>query len=337
MTMNKKALFLILITVIISSCSIFKRDDSTQEIQKIYVASVDKGLGADSIPAAKFHKAMNLAAMLSGKYELIPPYRIDSIYNIFEKEGENPRAIDIGRKANADKIMFAKMNRLHNMLRIDITLFSTENDEDIKNGKGYEALNFYDLKENEMLIDPSLLKATQRAFADVTDDSLMFDNLSESYRIYPAPTIVISGIAYIGMKDSTEWDIFNDRVISSYDACETILEETRKSNNFVTYDIATRDSIYAMFNLFGIENYMPPTNIEIEALRKLEVEYFISGKIKFSKNEADVNLMLFKITKAGQKMIKQTKATLYDDSTEEYRKLLRKLTNDLIDISDNKN
>ncbi len=331
---NPAKIILILALILFTSCSIFKDTDKEDKKEKIYVASVSKGLGADSISTSKFHKAMNLVAMLSGKYELIPPDRIDSVYNIFEMEGIRPRAIDIGRKAEADKIMFARMNRLHNMLRVDITLFGTKNEDKINEGKGYQLMNFYDLKANEMLIDPSLLIATQRAFADVMNDSLMFDELSDSYRVYPVPTLVISGMAYIGRKDSTDWDIYNDRVISSYDACETIFEEARKSNDFVVYDLATRDSIYAMFNMFGIENYMPPTNIEIESLRKLETEYFISGKIKFGKNNADLQLMLFKITDSSQEMIKKTEGTLNNDSTEEYRKLLKKLTRELLEFSE---
>jgi hypothetical protein len=330
--MNYIKIFLLSAVLLVSSCSLFQRGGTDEnKKEKIYVASVYKGRGADSIPTTKFHQAMNYAAMLSGKYELIPPAYVDSVFTAFELKGKKPTAIEIGRKVDSDKILFASLSRLHNMLRVDLQIFNTDDEEKTSTGKGYELMNFYDLKSNEMLIDPSLLKATQRAFADVTGDSLMFDSKTGSYRVYPATSLVISGIAYVGMPDTTDWQLYRNRVISSYDAAETIFEVMRDKPNYITYDIPTRDSIYAMFNMFGIENYMPPTNIEVEALRKLEVDYFISGKISFKKDSAILNLMLFKITPSGQNMVKTVSGTLSEDNTEEFRELLRRKVNELIE------
>lgn len=316
---------IVILLVFTVSCSIFKDKDSKSSRKKIYVASVQKGLGGDSISPAKFQKAMNVAAMLSGKYELISPQKVDSVILYYNNKGVKPQAIDIAEDVDADNILFAKVNRLHNMLRVDLTLINTDNTDKSSTGKGYDLMNFLDLQTNNMLLDPSLLTATQRAFADAVKDTLLYDTLDGRYRVYPSPVMVISGLAYVGMVDSTDWKIFNDRVISSYDACETIFEQARQSNEYVVYDLETRDSIYAMFNLFGIENYMPPTNIEIETLRKLEVDNFISGRLEFLTDSIEIELYNFKITKSGQKLIREAKGTISEDNTETLRKKIKKL------------
>lgn len=330
--------YIFIVFIIFISCKTVDNNSNENQpknnvntLQTIYIANVQKGLGADSIPTYKFHKAMNLAAYLTGRYQLLPPKRVDSAVKFFEIQNKKPRALDIANFLNVDKIMFAKLNRLNNMLRVDITLFPTNDTAKITEGKGYDLMNYLDLKTNKMLIDPNLLRATQRAFADAVNDSLIYDTLKGKQKVYPVPTLVISGIAYISNSDSSKWQIYNDRVISSFDICETIFEESRNSQKFVTYDLETRDSIYALFKLYGIENYMPPTNIEVETLRKMEVEYFISGRIEFFEKEANIKLMLFKITSKSQELINQVEGTIKEDKTEKIRKKIRDLTNKLLE------
>jgi hypothetical protein len=215
------------------------------------------------------------------------------------------------------------------MLRVDMTSIYAKDTSIKAAGVGYASLRYKRMKDEKMLYDPELLTATMRAFAVVQNDSSLFKN-SDSNWVKPVPTLMIGGINYINSNELPAWDIFLHKEVSSYDAVETIFDEIRLSNDFAVYDIQTRDSVYALFNLVEIENYMSPTASEIKSLSKMEVGYYITGNLERSEIGALLDLYLCQITKSHLEIIKKKTLVVKEDSEKEFREIIRKAARAII-------
>lgn len=299
----------------------------------LIIGDVRKGIGADSIPAYKFNQAMLLAVTAADNYELIPESKTDSLYDI-SKDNEMS-IMEAAMKLDADKIIFGRLDRLHNIIRVDIKMVDPH-DSTINNGTGYDLLNFVDVERDERMIDPGILAAAQRAFAQATGDTNMYADAPGTMRVFPADPLVVAGLGFIGQPDTTMWDIYNSREVNSFSVVESIFEAASRSDNYVVYDTDTRDSVYALFNMYGIENYMAPTTYEVEALRKMQVKYFISGSIQFFDDRAEINIILFEIKPVGQKRIAGVEGELRKDSISALNKKIKQLTYELLNIPEEK-
>ena len=302
---------------------------NAQPREKILIGNVQKGLGADSIPAVKFSQALKLATTVTEKYELIDQNKIDSLYDVYNSDKLNVlQAADL---LNADLIIFGRLDRLHNLLRVDIKLVDPA-DSSISKGTGYDLLNFVDMKKNERMIDPGILAATQRAFAQAKNAPLLYDDAPGTMKVYPTSTLVVAGLGFVGQKDTTKWDIYNNKEVNSFSVVESIFEAASKYDKYTVYDTDTRDSLYALFNLYGIENYMSPTTYEIDALRKMQVDYFVTGRIEFETDSADIKMVLFRIDSMGQTPVREVNGVLREDKVKTMNKTIRKLTYKLLKL-----
>lgn len=297
----------------------------------LLIGNIKLGQKAEIIKATKVEAALNLAAGLSGKYVLIPTILRDSVAVLLSKDGVKPQINILSDTLGADKIVFVLVSRIENMLRVELNLVDAKNTSDRNLGEGFASIH-YMFSDSVLLVDLALLQAVQRAFAVAVKDSNLYANCEESFRVFPAPTLIIGGLDY---KENPsyfpKWDLFDRPIVSSYDAVESIFEQAKESSKYVVYDIATRDTIYALFNLYIIENHKPPSYLEIEVLDNFLVRRYITGTFTQQKNSADIELVLYEIIGGKLKPIKSEKGIIQKDDLMEFRRVLKDLTKKLLD------
>lgn len=299
---------------------------------KIFIAQIDYGPKANVITDDKVEAAMFLACKMTKSFELIPSDISDSVIKQMNENKQKTTAMNVAKELNADRIYFIRISRLENILRADISSTNTKNGKKVRNGTGYAFVNFHDKTTDQPLYDPSLLKAIQRALATAENDSLMFDSAEGPFKVYPAASLVIGGIDIRDNPKFDRWNLFDKKLTTSFDASEVIFETSKNSHSYVAYDMSSRDSIYALFNMHIVENYRPPTSHEMEALSKLQVEYYITGLMQRSEQGATIELYLCKIKDKSLNIIRQENATVEKDEIEALRKVVRELTAKLLDI-----
>jgi hypothetical protein len=297
----------------------------------ILVASVKANDKAKAITDTKVEAAMDIIAGLSRKYSIVPAKVRDSIVGKLKSEGIEPTAERVARELNAGRILFFNISRLENILRVDVSEAMTGQPSKTSDGTGYAALRYRHMADEEIVYDPPLLEAMQRAFALAEKDSFMFAYVDKEFRVLPAETMVIGGLdfqddQYIEPK----WEIFDKKEVNSYDASETIFSAARDNPKYVVFDIATRDSAYALFNMHMVENYRPPTNYEINALNKLEIKYYITGIIKRTADGANITLHLCRIGENNLNIVNSVSGTITEDKVAGLRKVLMELTAKLL-------
>lgn len=306
---------------------------SQEHKEKFFVAKIEFGSNIENLSETKVEAALNLIQRLTNRFELIPNDIRDSIAKIIESEGKLPTVLEIGKRTNATRALFLKINRLANILRVDISTYNFFDSSSIW-GKGYAPIHYRLKEKNEPLYDPALISATQRAIADLFRDSLMFWGLSGSFKVKPAPTLVVASIHYIESDSLRKWEIFRKRQVSSFFAVELIFEEARLSNDFVVFDTETRDSVYALHNFFEPENFSAPSPIEIWALYNLEVDFLLTGELFTEANSVKIRLYLCKIDKDGLIIEKQAEEILPEDDLEKFSQTLKLLTSKLLKIGE---
>jgi hypothetical protein len=233
---------------------------------------------------------------------------------------------------SANYIAYINVNKFKNIIRTDITLLSGKEFANKSTGAGYAFVNYRDSSDANLVYDPSLTLSIQRAFAVAVKDSNMFSKVARP--IYPAKTLVISGIEFKNNPDYPRWDLFTNEVANSYFLIESIFHEASKSKRYVTFDFETRDSIYATFNFYSPENYKAPDQMELYALRQFEVQTFITGSFKRFDGGAELILVHEEFSNEGLSEINRVRGVLQTDSKLDLEKFVEKLTNELLKIED---
>ncbi len=311
------------------------KDSTKVPLLNVIVGKVQMGPGADSVSTFKFEAAFNLALGMSQKYRLISMEYRDSVINAMQAENQNINMLDVAKNCNADVIAVANIGILKHMMRVELTLADITNKINYK-GIGYDLLHYRKLDEKP-LYDPALVKATQRAISKAIENDNLYENAPEGFNIRPAAPLVVGGIEFINEVPTQDslmtWDLFDKKIVNSFDLCETVFEKATESNIYAAYDLDSRDSLYAMLKLFGTENYTPPSSIELFGLAKIEVEYYISGKFTQLPFAARLELVLYRLNAQGGIFEEHTvKGLLKEDNIDELRKLAKKLTGELLDI-----
>lgn len=304
-----------------------------QNAISIYLlGNISFGYGATKISTQKVDAALNLAFLLTDKHFFVPINIRDSVALLLKNDGKSPTVINIAETLKVDYVVFAHVNQIQNMLRVDITLVNIKNDTEKFEGEGYSLIHFMK-DENVPLYDPSLLSACQRALANALKDTNLYANADENFRVKPVPTLVIGGIEYINNPQYLpKWNIFERNIITAYDAIENIFEEARKSKDYVIYDTPSRDTIFALFNLLIVENYRPVSYHEIDALEKFGVKYYIHGKLTRKKDFSEVELSLSEIKNTNLMVLKTLTEVLPEDNMEQFRAILKEMTGKLLGI-----
>ena len=318
----------IILTYLVSSFLAYANDSIPNGL---LIAKIELSPALAGVSETKIEAAVNLAAISSKKYYLISREARDSIVQQTKTESSNPSILNIARSLDASRILFIKVNRIENMLRIDLQSVQTDSGNISHYGFGYANLWLRNKENNDILYDPALLVAFQRAFA-AAEDSTMFKNAEPGFIVFPAKTLAIGSIYYLENKGPAHWDIFNDKIVGSFEAVETIFDEAKHSDIYVVYDIPSRDSIYANFRLYMVENYTATSSAEIEALLHFSVDSFISGTLTGNGNNINLSLTLYSSAGNSYLPIKTEEGIIKSDSKKEYLSLIRKLTMKLLDI-----
>jgi len=295
------------------------------------IGSIKLGQKTELVTPLKVEAAVNLATGITGKYILIPTVLRDSLAKMMTNDGIKPQLDKVADSIGANKIIFILVSRIQNMLRVELNLVDVKVTTNRNIGEGFASIHYMQ-NDSTQLVDPALLEATQRAFAVAIQDSNIYADCDSSFRIFPAPTMIIGGLDY---RDNPnyfpKWDLFERPIVSSYDAVESIFEQAKNSPNYVVYDIPTRDSIYTIFNLYVIENHKPPSITEIEALDNFLVRRYITGTFTKQQKNAEIELILNEIVNGRLKPIKSEKGILHKDDLMEFRNVLKEMTKKLID------
>ncbi len=330
--MIRRSIILLVFTIcgLFPASRLYSQADSLRR-QYVLIADIQVAKHLAGISVYKVEAALNLACELSGKYRLVPLSARDSIVEKFSKEGKEPTVALIAGHLKVDRIIFLDINSIGNMLRVSLSGVNTRDSSDMR-GTGYSQIRYREEKTNKVVYDPTLLAATQRAFADMEKDSLMYDGAEGGYRVFPAKTLVIGGIEFQDDTLQRKWDLFEERTVVSYDAIENIFQEAFKSSKYVVYDTDTRDSIYSYFKLFLVENFNPPNKAEIEALSKFEVDYYLTGVFKRVSSGAIIEMYLCSIIGTDLHIIKKEMDVLANDSKVAFAEVMRKMTKKLLEI-----
>ncbi len=307
-------------------------DLSASPKKNIMIANAEYSKTLKHLSPYKFEAALDITCRLSGNYNLISAKIRDSVSVFLAQSGAEPTALEVANNLRSDGIIFSNLNVIGNMLRVDLMMVETNSNKNKYKAFGYGSVSIRNSKDDSMIYDPAILAATQRAFAALMKDSLMFDKSDDVRKVYPARSLIIGGLFYITDKEQKEWDLFSNKELSSYDACETIFRSALPSKKYIAYDIETRDTIYSLFGLKTVENFNPVSAYELKALTHFDVESFITGTFKKVAEGVEIELVLYDIVKGNLVQLKAEKGLLRNDSIIEYRKVLQELTAKILDL-----
>lgn len=309
------------------------KDDTLSNKSRIMLANVKYYKGIDEhVTDFKVDAALNLAAKFSKKYVLVPLKVRDSVAAEMRDSAKKPTVLNVAKNLDVDELLFVLVNKLQNMVRVEITIKSVEDTTKESAGVGYSLLHYMKLQDDKPLYDPTLLEAIQRAFARAEGDTMMFADAPGSFRVLPAKTLVIGGLMYRDDKSLDEWELFDTKEISSYDAAEAMFDAARESEKYAVYDIPSRDTLYTLFNLYGVENFNAPSSYEIMALSEMDVQRYITGVFERVKKGAEIKLYLCDFKNKSLDILKTAEGSISEDDIDEMRLEVKRLTRKLLGI-----
>ena len=119
-------------------------------------------------------------------------------------------------------------------------------------------------------------------------------------------------------------------MINSFEYSNIIYESAYKCPNYVIFDIDSRDGIYALFNLFLIENHIQPSYNELSALQRFNINYYITGKVERNLNGISITLMIKENKPNSNKIIKSVSDNVYENNINYVKNTLEKLAKKLL-------
>ena len=298
---------------------------------RIILAKIERGDSLNSLPNWKVDAAFSICSRMSPKIEFITEKErrdFRNKYLISEEAGSN--FMLYYDSLNAHYAAILRINKIENILGVNLTLQSAIDSIPILNGQGWAEIRYKESEGGKDVIDPTLLQGLQRAMARAFGDSLYWADLDSSLRVFPHSTIVVGGLKYINNDKLRPWNLFDEEITSAYDATETMYRELRSSGKFVCYDIATRDSLYSLNKMYGVENYDAPTQFEIKVLFDFKVQYYITGEFEHLPEGGRLKIYFCRIGQNGINIINSLEKILKEDDKEQYRKLLRQMISELI-------
>jgi hypothetical protein len=331
---NQVILVVILLLGFIVSSKLFAADnrkENPKSAYRILISNINVGKNFSETNQQKVLAAINLAASLTGNHRILSTTVVDSIIKLRTDAKLSVDADTIAKLLDADYILYAVANKFVNIVRVDLVLKSKKANDTLLNGSGYDNISHKFEKTDSKIYDPALLSATQRAFCKVLRNNSLYDEVNDvELQKKPVPTISVGGLEYIDNSNLLKWDIFYNKVESSYDACEVIVETLNKSKKYAVFDIETRDSIFSLFRLYVLENYNAVTDNELDAIQKFDVQYYVTGKLIRNQNGALLQLYMMRLKDGKYYFISDVEETITEDKTENYRNVLRALVNELL-------
>ena len=311
-----------------SNTSAIKKDTSKPTIM---IAEVMLGNEMPLQLIAKTDAAMAIALGAADKFRYIPFSARDSVAGVFKSLNAEPTAYNVGQEIKAEVIMFIHMRQLGNLLRVDIQAKTGVDYKESVSGVGLALLRYRD-SANAIVYDPTIVEAIQRAMCAITGDSNLYAHVEDSsYIVFPAEPLVFLNMKFDNTKQKSAWAIFQDNEVNSFYALQTLFEAATSLKHVIPIDLDTRDSVYALKQIYGVENYVQSTKEELKVLYDVGFLYAMSGSIEKTSDGADITLTLFEITSQSTlKKVKSLTAGYSDDTLEGFRKTAMKLLRRLL-------
>lgn len=298
-------------------------DKNQVNYKKILISQINISKFLPDVSQDKLLAAATLATTFTDNYRIIKSEIADSINRIYIQD-KSKNLDSIVRTFGIDYYLYCSLNRFENMVRIDLVLKSLKTGDSIKKGIGYANRKFKMKEGDASISDPAILKAFQAAFAAAVGDTNLYMNLPEKVlRVKPAPTLSIGSMEFKDKEFRKQWNLFEDKLANSYDACEVMFEEANKSPDYVTYDIPTRDTMYTKFKFYLIENYNAVTNFELDILQKFDISYCLTGQIERFEENAVITLNLLQLNAGKVFVVGSATETVPRDNIISFRDALR--------------
>lgn len=297
---------------------------------KLLITTVTKGRGADSIETQRILTATKLAVEMTKNYVVIP----DSISRKqVELSEANKNPDTLAKSLAVNNILSSFVGVFHNMMRAEITIKNLKTKKE-NHGFGYAPLRYS--KDGQKIYDVALVQSMQRALMNALSDSTLYAHQPKEYRTKPAESLVIGGFMFDDNNEPLIWKIFSNKSVSSYFASESIFQAAKEADNYAVYDLDTRDSMYAAFNLYLMENFTQPGKEEMKILKIFDVQNYIYGSIKRVDNHAEVRIYLARLEDSKYQIVRTLDAILDKDDDESFGNLIKKLTRQILFIDNSK-
>ena len=306
--------------------------DSLQK--RILLTEVALGDNITNVSTKKIEIAFTTACLLSKQYEPLLPKQI--VTELRQKNLPYSSLKEITQnlsQVNVSYVAQLSILRLGNVVRISMKVDNVNDTLPVQTGIGYALLNYRVANaKDSILYDVALLEGIQKSLAQVMKQPKLFVSLDGKFQVIPSSPLIIGGIAFIGNDSFPKWDLFKEKTAVSYDAVASMFMEMKDNKNFTTYDIDSRDSLFAIFHLYGLENYQAPTVQEIKAMYANEVPYYITGLFIRTAQGADLQLILCYVNGKTSKLnaLYSSKASIKNDSKVEFKEVLIKTLKDLL-------
>ncbi|GAB5466338.1 MAG: hypothetical protein Kapaf2KO_17740 [Candidatus Kapaibacteriales bacterium] len=330
---------------IISIISVFSCKSAEEESEKsdiaLYLpATIKIGKGMDGYTQDQAETGLSLAFALSQKALIYPQSMIDSVISSKGDDISEMDALKLAREVGTDNILFANISRIEQMLRVSLVSLPLKEiaegeglREALAKGKQAEGFAYINLwRDDKPVIDPALVKASQRALADLMQDSLLYSGKEKAYEVFPWPNIAIGGFDIV---DSTGLElpnkIFKDKTLSGFAASEVAFEELAENGPFVTWDIASRDTVMTLERFYGVENDRISNPAEQKTLWKAGVDQILLGSIKRTETGGIVTVYIGHLSSNGFKRYNSSVAIFEGETIKDLIPAVRKAVSEILE------
>lgn len=268
------------------------------------------------ISVTKTEAGLNLALQLAG-CGYIPTFARDSaLQNTDQKE---TTIIDASRAFGCNYIVFASMRRFMRLIRAEVQVVRSELNATPRRAVGYAPI-VYARTDSDLVSDPAVLLSLQRALITALPTSPRYDTLAAGLRALPAELISVSGIVFRTDSSLAPWQLFHEKMLSSYDAAQTIVGLMQRVDTLAVVDIETRDAMFAKAGFALVENDRAMSDIEMRILRAFDIGLVIQGSFVRIAEGARLHLEVVRLHGAGDYSVLQTaQETITSDSKEAFR------------------
>ena len=306
-----------------------KKTDSIKPTVMIAEVTLGKEMPLQLI--AKSDAAMAIALGAADRFRYIPFADRDSVAAIFKSLQAEPTAFNVGQEIKAEVLLFLRIDQLGNLLRVEIQAKAGNQYTQSVTGIGLGLLRYRDTS-NAIIYEPTLIEAMQRAMCGITGDSNLYAHVEDSsYMVFPAEPLTFLSMELDNAKQKSLWAIFQNNEVNSYYGLQVLFEAASNLKHVIPIDLDTRDSVYALKQVYGVENHIRPTQTELKILYDVGLTYGITGLVEKTQDGAELTLTLQEITqKGGLKRIRSLTAGFSEDSLEGFKKTAMKLLRRLL-------
>ncbi len=304
------------------------------QVPAVLIAQARLGGGLSQLSPTKLEAALTLALEVTGKYAVVPSPVRDSVVQLLQAQGQEPTALAVARQLGCSVLCFALAERFVHVVRAEVVLRWGKEFEHEHRGIGYALVRYARYGSGELLLDPALLEAVQRALAVALGDSMLYAQMEPPLRVYPAALVAVGGISYEDEPSLPPWQLFARKVVTSYEAVLSAVDTIRAHPRFVPCDVDTRDSIYALGRLYEPENYTAPTPLELRLLAQMEVAWLVAGVLRRVPEGAHLRMDLYRLNRTAQGVephyVRSAEGLVREDSSRALRATVKQVVGQLL-------